>query len=314
MRFLRLANRLRNDGGVSMAKGLYILVGVLPSRHLERVFGVLGVIGDSSNLKRRLVDGLSFWNDKQRCYNVGLQRSAVLTCAPVWPPSARFSVYSSTWTPCWRRVWACRASWPSCRRPPATPASCSSGRPPWDCLWPTTVWSTRTDTRRRTGRASAAARRTRWARRARNTRRCQRSSTSDASCPLTTEHYRTTYLNGWCGRHAAKQKTKKRNCAARSKKNVAFHNTRSPRHVRRTKNRWALGPGRRGKRPLKFEKNDTHTRTVRGRAGKERFGRTAAVWPRERRENTAANRTSISLRPPPAAQRIYVLIGTFFYS
>jgi len=43
-----------------MAKGLYILVGVLPSKHLERVFGVLGVRGDSSNLKRRLVDGRSF--------------------------------------------------------------------------------------------------------------------------------------------------------------------------------------------------------------------------------------------------------------
>lgn len=44
-----------------MAKGLYNLVGVLPRRHLDRVLGVLGVKGDSSNLKRRLVDGRNFW-------------------------------------------------------------------------------------------------------------------------------------------------------------------------------------------------------------------------------------------------------------
>lgn len=43
-----------------MAKGLYILVGVLPNKHLDRVLGVLGVRGDSSNLKRRLVVGRNF--------------------------------------------------------------------------------------------------------------------------------------------------------------------------------------------------------------------------------------------------------------
>lgn len=43
-----------------MAKGLYILVGVLPNKHLDLVLGVLGVRGDSSNLKRRLVDGRNF--------------------------------------------------------------------------------------------------------------------------------------------------------------------------------------------------------------------------------------------------------------
>lgn len=43
-----------------MAKGLYILVGVLPSRHLDLVLGVFGVNGDSFNLKRRLVNGRNF--------------------------------------------------------------------------------------------------------------------------------------------------------------------------------------------------------------------------------------------------------------
>lgn len=89
LRFLLYANLLRKDGGVSIAKGLYIFVGVLPSKHLDRVLGVIGVKGDSSNLKRRLVVGRSFYREKKIKYKNAINKKIkyiLFTCVAILKP------------------------------------------------------------------------------------------------------------------------------------------------------------------------------------------------------------------------------------